>query len=194
MVLALELADVGIGAVLGAIISGTVLLTLDQRRRSEEKKARFLAERRESYNTFLRHASLIRDDVMLIAGFVILLHDTKPGAKTIGRKEGRPEAGKVGELLRDRLGANLVRYQEEVIESMSADLAVLWPAPAQRAGQRVLKTLVKMFTYLGNLDDLLANLDASMLGDLAALDDEYDHARARFVAEVRRDLGNEPRA
>lgn len=194
MVLALELADVGIGAVMGAIISGTVVLILDQRRRSEDKKTRFLAERRQSYNTFLRHADLVRDDIQLIAAFVLLLGDTKPeGATKITPGDLNPEAGKLGVLLVDRLTANLTRYQEQVIESMSTHLALLWPESAQRAGQRVLETLTKMGAYLGNPPDVLANLDVVELSNLATLDDEYDRARARFVAAVRRDLGVGPR-
>jgi hypothetical protein len=183
-VLAVKLADVGIGAVLGAIISGAVLLLLDQRRRSWEKQTRFLAERRLSYHNFLRYLDLLRDDNELIADFVLLLKDEKPEGDT----KLSPEVTKRTRRLVDRLRANLARYQEHLVETTGTDQALLWPEPIMRAADGMLEAISKMSPDLGTSDEVLAHLDEVHLNDLAPLNRDYDRAREEFVAEVRRDL------
>jgi hypothetical protein len=183
VVLAIKLADVGLGAVLGAIISGAILLILDQRRRSWEKKTRFVAERRLSYTTFLRNVDLLRDDYQLIADFMLLLRDEEiHGATKIS-----PEAGQRARRLADRLKTNLARYQE-LVETTATDLAFLWPLSVMRVAGEMLSALGRISEHMGTPREALG-YPVNVAGDeLDELNCEYDRARGGFVAEVRRDL------
>jgi len=63
MMLAVEFADFGFGTVVGAIVTGSILIFLDHRRRSDEKKNRFLAEKRLAYRSIAQVLDVIDEQI-----------------------------------------------------------------------------------------------------------------------------------
>jgi hypothetical protein len=171
VVLALELADVGIGAVVGAVISGVVLLVLDQRRRSWEKKTRFLETKQRAYEAFLRFTDLMVSDLLLLAEFWRVLPEWKEG------EEVDPAEVSKWERLFNRLEANVAKYEEHQLSALT-ELTLLAPTIGDPAG-KIAKVLRKM------LDALAADEGEKV----AALEEEYRDVRTALLVFAQRDLG-----
>ena len=69
MMLAIEFADFGFGTVVGAVVAGSIALFLDQRRRTDEKKNRFLEERRLMYRNVAQAFDVMGEQVVLFGKF-----------------------------------------------------------------------------------------------------------------------------
>jgi len=65
MMLAVEFADFGFGTVVGAVVTGSILILLDQRRRKDEKKRLFLEEKRLMYRNVDQAFDLLAEQVVL---------------------------------------------------------------------------------------------------------------------------------
>lgn len=173
MVLALELADVGIGAAAGAIVSGAVLLILDQRRRSWEKRTRYQDQKRQAYKTFLRMNDLMVSDIRLIAEFWPVLRGWM--VKGVDQAK-RSEADR----LLSRFEENVIGYNEHLFDALT-DLNLLAPRSASAT--------LKMAESIG---EMIKALKAGQWESEAALENEYHDARMAFYAQAQRDLGVRP--
>jgi hypothetical protein len=67
MMLAVQFADFGFGGVVGAVVTGSILIFLDQRRRKDEKKSRFLEEKRLMYRNVAQAFDLLAENVFFFA-------------------------------------------------------------------------------------------------------------------------------
>jgi hypothetical protein len=69
MMLAVEFADLGFGTVVGAVVAGSIAIFLDQRRRNDEKKNRFLGEKRLMYRNLVKSLELLDEQIILYSKF-----------------------------------------------------------------------------------------------------------------------------
>src|SRR6266487_2070677 len=121
MVLSMKLADVGVGAIVGAVIAGAVLIFLDQRRRSDERKNRYQDVKQRGYRDFLYCADLLANDVRLVAASM----------PAIRRPRLTPDLAGL-ELAKDvveTVTGNMPKYENHLMETLS-DMTMLWPAPS----------------------------------------------------------------
>jgi hypothetical protein len=168
--LAVQFADFGFGAVVGAFLSGGVAIFLDQRKRKDAQKDRFLEEKKRAYRDFLHFSDLLFHDMMLIAAFMPMLERLEAG-------RGDPIAVKQAEQLADKLEPNVEKYREHLFTALT-DLSLHGPLstgePAQRMGQLVKKLI--QYSENGEIDKL------------PSLEAEYKKARDEFGIAARLDL------
>jgi hypothetical protein len=165
--------DLGIGAVVGSIITGTVALLVDQRRRLDESKNRFSEEKLRAYERIM--------SVLDVVGELLLLHAE---FATLFRKVDRGEAlsasdVKAQELLLERFQQIMERYDNHDGEETTLKFSLLSSGASAKASYRLMKVLMKMKVHV----------DAGNYEKVGKLALRYEYASASFLTAARWDLG-----
>jgi hypothetical protein len=169
--LAVEFADFGFGTVVGAFVTGAILVFLDQRRRKDEKKRLFLEEKRLMYRSVSQAYDMLADNMEILA---------KVGPYLDRLEELSPE---VLELI-DQFVANFSRRLEEAKQQYMDhrdDFTLLGSRASGIAATKVLSVAKRMRECLvsGEYEKVLE------------LRKEYNSARRDLRYVMRQDLGIE---
>ena len=111
MMLAVEFADFGFGTVVGAVVAGSIAIFLDQRRRNDEKKNRFLEEKRLMYRNAIQSLELLDEQIILYSKFQPYLErieDLNP--------EDQKLVQEAHERLRKTLSEARSRYDDHLVD------------------------------------------------------------------------------
>lgn len=165
--------DLGVGAVVGAIIAGAVALHIDYRRRLDEGKSRFSEEKLRAYEEVIASLDTIGQILLLCGEFAPLFRKIKSGE--VFSPSDLEEQG----LLNERLEQITERYEAHDREETMLRLSLLSSGASTRASFRLMKVLLKMGAYFeaGNYEKV---------GKLAL---RYELASAGFLVAARSDLG-----
>jgi hypothetical protein len=179
-VLAVNLADLGIGAVVGAIIAGAAALALDQRRRNWEKKNRFQDDKRRTYRAYLLICDLVVIDLELVTGLL-------PMQERLAEGDANSPNVAIQASRLERLERNQATRRELMGDALS-ELRLLASPSTRRPGYIMAETLEKMHRAL---EEYFAGRlsDARWEKELVALKLEYYRAREEFRDHARRDIG-----
>jgi hypothetical protein len=181
MVIAVKLADVGLGAVISAILGFCGLFFLDQRRRTWEKDNRFQEQKRQAYKTFLRLNDLLVSDLRLVTAFSLVIRRWEAEEKNAdqGRDDVEVSRGELaeGKLLIVRLEANVAKYHEHLFDAVT-DLQLLAPTSG-----------ILALSMAEPLEKMAKALSGGESEEFADLEREYQQARREFEEHARRDLG-----
>jgi hypothetical protein len=169
MILAVKFADFGFGAVVGAIITGAIWIFLDQRRRNDERKSRFLEEKRLMYRNVVQAFDAMAEQVILFGKFDPYFRRAE---------ELDPEAQELAErayqLLNKSLAENRRRYWDH-----GTDFSLLASKAPKRAATAALETMQQM----------LACIAADEPCDLTVMQVVLEDELHNFRYFVRQDLG-----
>lgn len=136
--LAVEFADFGFGTVVGAVVAGSIAVFLDQRRRKDEKKSRFLEEKRLMYRNVVQAFDAMAEQVILFGKFDPYFRRAE---------ELDPEAQELVErayqLLNKSLAENRRRYWDD-----RTDFSLLASREAKQAATAALGTLQQMLVCI----------------------------------------------
>jgi hypothetical protein len=139
MMLAVEFADFGFGTVVGAVVTGSIAIFLDQRRRKDEKKSRFLEEKRLMYRNVAQAFDLLAEQVVFFGKW----------GEHVERadefdSEGLKLLEEMGETLKKTFAETRRRYWND-----GADFSLLASGAAKRAASAVMGTLQQMLACMG---------------------------------------------
>jgi hypothetical protein len=138
MMLAVQFADFGFGTVVGAVVAGSIAVFLDQRRRKDEKKSRFLEEKRLIYRNVVQAFDAMAEQVVLFGKFDPYFRRAE---------ELDPEAQELVErayqLLNKSLAENRRRYWDD-----RTDFSLLASREAKQAATAALGTLQQMLACI----------------------------------------------
>lgn len=171
MMLTVEFADFGFGTVVGAVVTGFILILLDQRRRKDEKKRLFLEEKRLMYRNVIQTFDLFAAQVVLFGRF-------DPYFRRV--EELDPEAQEMVEraygLLKNVLAKTKERYWDE-----GTDFSLLASSSVKRAATAALETMKQM----------MACIEADEPCDLTVMQVILEEELQNFRFYIRRDLGTD---
>jgi hypothetical protein len=172
MMLAVEFADFGFGTVVGAVVTGSILIFLDYRRRKDEKKRLFLEEKRLMYRTVSQAFDTMANGMVFLAWM-------KPYLET--REEHEPEASKQIDQASSVTSMMLEKAQEQVME-YGGDFALLGSRASGAAALKVMDVIQRMQKCIisGEYEKVVE------------LRKEYDSASRDFLSTIRQDLGIDP--
>jgi hypothetical protein len=162
--------DLGIGAVGGAIIAGAVAIFLDQRRRRDEKKSRFIPEKLRVYQV------------------IINLLDTMV-ADAIRRAEIAPVYSRIDQGTHDETDLAAVREWSDRLDAHYEEVRVGLKDARDLmffGGRKSLEPLGRMLKAIDNLQQCAGD---GQTDDVARHRDEYKRASADYLAATRRELG-----
>jgi hypothetical protein len=166
--LAVQFADFGFGTVVGTVVTGSIAIFLDQRRRKDEKKSRFLAEKRLMYRNVLQIHNALADDIALLARM-------EPFFARL--EELEPEAHELLKQAAIQFSRRVAKTQEQYRDHRD-DFAVLGSRASGVAAIKVSEVIQRM-------------LNCIISGEpekVAELREEYDLASRDFLLIVRQDL------
>jgi hypothetical protein len=131
MMLAVQFADFGLGTIVGAVVAGSITIFLDQRRRKDEKKNRFVEEKRLMYRNVVQALELLDEQIILYSKF-------HPYFKKI--EELEPEVQEIAQEAHEKLQKALAetrsRYGDHIV-----DFSLLSSREAALATESALETL-----------------------------------------------------
>jgi hypothetical protein len=165
--------DLGIGAIIGSIITGAVMLVIDQRRRLEEGKNRFSEDKLRAYQHFISVLDVNGSLLLLIAEFASLFRKIDRGEPL-----GPWYVYRQG-LLNERLEQIMQRYVDHDEEDTILKLSLLTSSASTRASIRLMNVILKMKTHV----------DAGNYEKVGKLALRYELATAGFMLAAREDLG-----
>jgi len=169
MMLALEFADFGFGTVVGAIVAGSIAIFLDQRRRTDERRSRFIEERRLMYKNIVQTFEMFGEQMLLFAKFQPYFRRTE---------ELDPEAQQLVQQAFEGLQNSLAKINQRFID-YGVDLSLLGSRAAALAASALLETLDKML-------DCIA---ADERRDLSWMQVIFEGELQNFRHFARQDLG-----
>jgi len=137
--LAVEFADFGFGTVVGAVVTGSILILLDQRRRKDEKKRLFLEEKRLMYRNVDQAFDLLAEQVVLFGKWNEIYEKAE---------ELDPEGLELLEGMGLALKKSLAETRRRSYEH-GADFSLLASRAAKEAATAALETIQQMLTCMG---------------------------------------------
>jgi gas vesicle protein len=139
MMLAVEFADFGFGTVVGAAVAAFVAIFLDQRRRKDEKKNRFLDEKRLMYRNVVQAFEAMAQQIDLFSKFEPFFRKAE---------ELDPEAQELLQQASENLHRMFTetrrRYRDD-----GTDFSLLASAAAKRSLSGALGTMQQMLICIG---------------------------------------------
>jgi hypothetical protein len=138
MMLAVEFADFGFGTVVGAVVTGFILILLDQRRRNDERKNRFLEEKRLMYRNVAQSFDILAAQVDYFGKWQALFEradELDP--------EGLKLLEEMGLLLKKTFAETRRRYWDD-----GTDFSMLASTAAKRAATAALETMQQMLACM----------------------------------------------
>jgi hypothetical protein len=169
MLPAVEFADFGFGTVVGTVVAGSIAIFLDQRRRNDERKTRFLEEKRLMYRNVTQAFELLAAQVVFFG---------KWNSHFMRAEELDPEGLKLlleaGETAKKTLAETRRRYWDN-----GTDFSMLASREAKRAATAALETLQQM----------LACIAADEPCDWTWMQVIFEEQLNHFRHFARRDLG-----
>jgi hypothetical protein len=170
-----QFADFGFGTVVGTLITAGVALVIDKRRRTDERKNRFLDDKRRGYTSMILALDIMASIQLLHAEFASLLRKFEHG------EELDSEDLKASESLDMRLQQIMERYGQELDPGAIRELSLL-------GSRRSTEPVLKMLDVIEQMKEHVAAREFEKAGELA---DEYERAAADLHAAARRDLGTD---
>ena len=170
--LSVEFADFGFGTVVGAVVTGFILILLDQRRRKDEKKRLFLEEKRLMYRNTIQAFELLAAQVRYLGMWDARFKDVQE-AKELDEEESQflLETG-------ERAFATLAETQRRWNRD-GTDFSILASSSVKRAATAALETIQQM----------LACIAADEPCDLTVMQVILEEELQNFRYYIRQDLG-----